>query len=96
MPPTVLHSVNFSHLSKKHISLIVGPRQVGKTFVCSSAQTLTKNFNCLNWDNKDHRNIILSGPTKLADYLGLQKSFDIYSKITDILIKQKRMRLNLY
>ncbi|MCK4609193.1 MAG: ATP-binding protein, partial [Gammaproteobacteria bacterium] len=56
---------------------LMGPRQVGKTFVCSSAQTLTKNFNCLNWDNKDHRNIILSGPTKLADYLGLQKSFDI-------------------
>jgi predicted AAA+ superfamily ATPase len=54
---------------------LMGPRQVGKTFICLTAKNITRHLNYLDWDNRDHRQIILSGPTKLATHLGLEKAY---------------------
>jgi hypothetical protein len=52
---------------------LAGPRQVGKTTLSLSAQAWTEQFNYLNWDNQDHRQLILRGPTTVADFIGLRK-----------------------
>lgn len=52
------------------MALLAGPRQVGKT-------TLARLFNekiiYLNWDNEEHRQLILAGPSQVAEHIGLQK-----------------------
>jgi predicted AAA+ superfamily ATPase len=61
--------------SYQQMAFLMGQRQVGKTFISLTAAGLTRDDNnYLNWDNKDHRNIILSGPTSLAEHLGLNKA----------------------
>ncbi len=52
---------------------LAGPRQVGKTTAGKAAQALTTNYTYLNWDNFDHRNIILSGPSVIAEYAKLDQ-----------------------
>ncbi len=51
----------------------IGPRQAGKTTVSLMAKELTDQFTCLNWDNLDHRAIILKGTASVSDYVGLNK-----------------------
>ena len=43
-----------------------GPRQVGKTTVCSALGT-----HYLNWDNRDHRLVILRGEAAVAELAGV-------------------------
>lgn len=50
-----------------------GPRQVGKTTAAQTAQNLTTQFTYLNWDNQDHRELILQGPGQLAIYAHLNQ-----------------------
>lgn len=50
-----------------------GPRQAGKTTVSLTAEELTDQFSYLNWDNLDHRTIIVKGVAHVADYVGLDK-----------------------
>ena len=58
-----------------------GPSQVGKTTsACKIAQKLSKKWIYLNWDNQDHREIILSGP--IYYIRGLEK------KVVDFLISK--------
>lgn len=46
-----------------------GPRQVGKTTTaCEVAKKLSKKWTYLNWDDKDHRKIILEGPKAIVEY----------------------------
>ena len=52
---------------------LAGPRQVGKTTLSLSAKTLTDQFTYLNWDNQDHRKIILEGPAAIAEVAGINK-----------------------
>ncbi|MFH1594127.1 MAG: ATP-binding protein [Candidatus Omnitrophota bacterium] len=52
---------------------IVGPRQVGKTTVSLMAKEFTSQFSYLNWDNLDHRKIILEGVNSVAGFAGLDK-----------------------
>lgn len=52
---------------------LVGPRQAGKTTVSLMAKEFTKDFTYLNWDNLDHRKIIVEGVKKVADLIGLDK-----------------------
>lgn len=52
---------------------LAGPRQVGKTTLSLSAKTLTNQFTYLNWDNQDHRKIILAGPAVIAEMIGINK-----------------------
>lgn len=50
-----------------------GPRQAGKTTVSLMAKELTDQFSYLNWDNLDHRGIIVKGVASVASYIGLDK-----------------------
>lgn len=53
------------------MAFIAGPRQVGKTTV---ARIFHNNSTYLNWDNEEHRRLILNGPGSVADHIGLQES----------------------
>jgi hypothetical protein len=62
-------SVLREHLAvHRQMAFVSGPRQVGKTTTCRAAST-----HYLNWDNADHRRIILRGPAAVADHLGLER-----------------------
>ncbi len=52
---------------------LVGPRQAGKTTVSLMAKEFTGQFFYLNWDNLDHRKIILEGVNSVASFAGLHK-----------------------
>lgn len=52
---------------------LIGPRQAGKTTVSLMAKELTDQFTCLNWDNLDHRKIILGGVNSVAGFAGLDR-----------------------
>ncbi len=52
---------------------LVGPRQAGKTTVSLMAAELNDDFTYLNWDNLDHRKVILSGVAGVAGYAGLDR-----------------------
>ncbi len=53
------------------MAFLAGPRQVGKTTVARSFQV---DPIYLNWDNEDHRRLILNGPDRVANFIGLQDS----------------------
>jgi hypothetical protein len=50
------------------MALVSGPRQVGKTTTC---RNLADAY--VNWDNTDDRALILGGPVRLAEHLGLDQ-----------------------
>jgi uncharacterized protein len=52
---------------------LVGPRQAGKTTVSLMVKEFTDQFAYLNWDNLDHRKIILAGVNSVASFAGLDK-----------------------
>ncbi|MCK4909627.1 MAG: ATP-binding protein, partial [Planctomycetes bacterium] len=52
---------------------LLGPRQAGKTTVSLMTKGFTSQFSYLNWDNLDHRKIILAGVSRVADFAGLAK-----------------------
>jgi len=61
-----------SHLANDDEMLFLsGPRQVGKTTVSKNTEKLSSNFIYLNWDDEDHRNIILTGPAAIIAHADL-------------------------
>lgn len=64
---------HFEHNDYKQMLFLAGPRQVGKTTISLSAQTFSPHLTYLNWDNQDHRKIILEGPEAIEDLIGLKK-----------------------
>jgi len=55
------------HLAEdQQMIFLVGPRQVGKTTIGMNATALTENFLYLNWDNLDHRRILIAGPESIS------------------------------
>ena len=52
---------------------LVGPRQAGKTTVSLMAKEFTNQFAYLNWDNMDHRKIILEGVNSVAGFAELDR-----------------------
>ncbi|RPI09289.1 MAG: ATP-binding protein [Zetaproteobacteria bacterium] len=50
------------------MAFVAGPRQVGKTTTCQRIGT-----GYLNWDNADHRRVIVAGPEATAERVGLQR-----------------------
>jgi hypothetical protein len=57
------------HLAhQRQMAFLSGPRQVGKTTV---ARSLAGPY--LNWDNLDHRRLILRGPGAVAERIGLDR-----------------------
>jgi predicted AAA+ superfamily ATPase len=58
-----------NHLSAcRQIAILTGPRQVGKTTLCRQAERYY-----FNWDNIDHRQLILSGPQAIAQACELDR-----------------------
>ena len=53
------------------MAFLSGPRQVGKTTI---ARLFNENSVYLNWDNDDHRRLIIKGPASVVEYIGLPKS----------------------
>ena len=47
--------------SNQQMLFLSGPRQAGKTTVSLMAKELTDQFSYLNWDNLDHRAIVVKG-----------------------------------
>jgi|GEM_PF-499382 len=65
------------HLARHRQMLFVsGPRQVGKTTACRNHA----NF-YLNWDNTNDRDLILKGPSRVAEITNLQQLAELPGKI---------------
>lgn len=54
------------------MAFLAGPRQVGKTTIARLFQQGKSVY--INWDNEDHRRMIMEGPTRVAEYIGLPSS----------------------
>lgn len=62
----------------RQMLFLMGPRQVGKTTLCLLLpEAVQSDFLYLNWDNLDHRETILEGPSVIAKKLELHKVRDI-------------------
>lgn len=57
----------------RQMVFLTGPRQAGKTTVGLMAAEFTDRFTCLNWDNLDHRAVIIKGPAHVAQTIGLDR-----------------------
>ena len=67
--PRIYDSLVADHLARnRQMAFISGPRQVGKTTACRRQADI-----CINWDNLDARALILAGPGRIADRLGLHR-----------------------
>ena len=71
------------HNQNRQMVFLVGPRQVGKTTTCRS---IHPNAMYYNWDNQNHRNIIVKGPEAVAvdmklDHISRNKKYVIFDKI---------------
>ena len=62
---------HFEH--NEQMIFLAGPRQAGKTTVSLMAKEFSSQFLYLNWDNLDHRKIILEGVESVAAFAGLNK-----------------------
>ncbi len=49
---------------------VVGPRQVGKTTLCTA---LAQEYHYFNWDNQDHRALIVEGPNRIGEEIGVRQ-----------------------
>lgn len=66
-------SLAAAHLAEHDEMLFIsGPRQVGKTTVCKKMASLGAPFAYLNWDDEDHRRIIMKGPTAIRAFANCQ------------------------
>ncbi len=57
----------------RQMLFLMGPRQVGKTTSCKRSSERFGEGHYLNWDNRDHRRMILGGPQRVAQYLELSR-----------------------
>ncbi len=72
----------------RQMAFVAGPRQVGKTTTCRELADVY-----LDWDNEDHRALILSGPAAVASHAGIDKLTDRPIRIVfDELHKYKRWK----
>lgn len=60
----------------RQMVFVMGPRQSGKTTVAQSIVDHQKEAKYLSWDNTDDRELILQGPTAIADSLSLSSLKD--------------------
>lgn len=56
--------------TNRQMVFLSGPRQVGKTTI---ARLLTDAAGYLNWDNQAHREVIVKGPSSIAEQTGLDR-----------------------
>lgn len=68
-PLVVNHFKNY-----RQMLFLMGPRQVGKTTLSFHIKDcLDSDFFYLNWDNLDHRDLILRGPKAIAEFIHLDR-----------------------
>ncbi len=61
-----------AHLtSEDEMLFLSGPRQVGKTTVSKNIEGICSNYIYLNWDNEDHRKLILAGPSIIIQHANI-------------------------
>lgn len=58
----------------RQMIFLAGPRQVGKTTTSLSVKRKKKKIFYFNWDNQPHRNLIISGPDKVAAEIKLEEA----------------------
>lgn len=64
-------SVLTEHLGRyRQMVFVVGPRQVGKTTLCTD---LVQEYHYFNWDNQDHRVLIIEGPNRIGEEIGMRE-----------------------
>jgi predicted AAA+ superfamily ATPase len=69
-----LHEELHQHyLHDRQMLFLSGPRQVGKTTVAKSICEEFADSHYFNWDNQSHREVIIRGPSAIADELGLDR-----------------------
>ena len=87
--PRVYTSVLSENLSSnRQMAFVAGPRQVGKTTTCRGLADVY-----LDWDNEDHRTLILSGSSAVAKHAGLETLSEKHIIIVfDELHKYKRWK----
>ncbi len=56
---------------ERQMLFLMGPRQVGKTTTARETAGRRQVSSYLNWDNFDHQRMIVAGPSKLGEELGL-------------------------
>jgi len=72
----------------RQMAFVAGPRQVGKTTTCRELGDVY-----LDWDNEDHRALILEGPGAVARYAGIERLSEAPTRIVfDELHKYKRWK----
>lgn len=70
----IYDSMITEHLTHyQEMIFLSGPRQVGKTTASKNTADLTQDFIYLNWDNENHRQIILKGPTAIAEFANIHR-----------------------
>lgn len=85
----VYHAVLNEALSEhRQMAFVAGPRQVGKTTTCRALADVY-----LDWDNEDHRELILAGPAAVASHAGIHELAERPIRIIfDELHKYKRWK----
>ncbi len=70
MLPRLYEDLIADHLhSHRQMVFLMGPRQVGKTTSARRAVGAFEESHYLNWDNRDHRRILLGGPGAVAEHI---------------------------
>ena len=70
----VYSSVIEEHFRRhRQMVFLIGPRQAGKTTVSLMEKEYFGKLAYLNWDNLDHRKVILKGVGSVAVFAGLDK-----------------------
>jgi len=80
--------LNESLCDHRQMAFVAGPRQVGKTTTCRELADVY-----LDWDNEDHRVLILAGPAAVAKHAGIEQLTERPIRIVfDELHKYKRWK----
>ncbi len=80
--------IDESLVEHRQMAFVSGSRQVGKTTTCRNLSEVY-----LDWDNEDHRTLILEGPAAVAAYAGVERLRQAPIRIVfDELHKYKRWK----
>jgi predicted AAA+ superfamily ATPase len=72
--PRIYGSLIQEHFKNdRQMLFLTGPRQVGKTTTSRTSAAGFPDHVYLNWDDQQHRQIMLGGPGSISDHLGLDR-----------------------